>query len=72
MNNFTDLNLLPAIQKSLERLGFTTPTEIQAQVIPLLLGDSKRDIHAQAQTGTGKTLAFGIPLLHAINPAQKN
>ena len=72
MNNFTDLNLLPAIQKSLDRLGFTQPTEIQAQVIPLLLADLKQDIHAQAQTGTGKTLAFGIPLLHAIDPTQKN
>ena len=66
MKTFVDLPLLPEIQKSLDTLGLTKPTEIQAKVIPLLL-DSKRDIHAQAQTGTGKTIAFGIPLLHAIN-----
>jgi len=66
MKAFIDLPLLPEIQKSLDTLGFTKPTEIQAKVIPLLL-ESKRDIHAQAQTGTGKTIAFGIPLLHAID-----
>ncbi len=71
MNTFADIPLLPQIQKSLELLGFTKPTEIQAKVIPLLLNNTKNDIHAQAQTGTGKTLAFGIPLLHAINPATK-
>ncbi len=62
--------LLPEIQKSLENLGFTTPTEIQSKTIPLLL-DEKRDMHAQAQTGTGKTLAFGIPLLQAVDPSKK-
>ena len=67
MNTFADLPLLPEIQKSLDSLGFTKPTEIQAKVIPFLL-EGKRDIHAQAQTGTGKTIAFGIPLLHAVNP----
>lgn len=71
MKSFVDFPLLPSIQKSLATLGFTKPTEIQAKVIPLLLEDTKSDIHAQAQTGTGKTLAFGIPLLHAINPSLK-
>lgn len=71
VNTFADVPLLPQIQKSLELLGFTKPTEIQAKVIPLLLNNNKNDIHAQAQTGTGKTLAFGIPLLHAINPSLK-
>ncbi len=70
MKTFTELPLLPEIQKSLENLGFTTPTEIQAKTIPLLI-EAKRDIHAQAQTGTGKTLAFGIPLLQAIDPTKK-
>ena len=68
---FADFPLLPEIQKSLALLGFTEPTEIQAKVIPFLL-ENKRDVHAQAQTGTGKTLAFGIPLLHAIDPSVKN
>ena len=70
MSTFSDFPLLPQIQKSLDALGFTTPTEIQEKAIPLLLGDLKRDIHAQAQTGTGKTLAFGIPLLHSIDTSK--
>ncbi|MEX0940194.1 MAG: DEAD/DEAH box helicase [Candidatus Babeliales bacterium] len=71
MNTFSDFPLLPAIQKSLEMLGFTKPTEVQAKVIPKLLEDPKQDVHAQAQTGTGKTLAFGIPLLQVIDPSLK-
>lgn len=71
MSTFKDMPLLPAIQKSIDSLGFTTPTEIQAKVIPFLLEHPKKDVHAQAQTGTGKTLAFGIPLLHAIDPSRK-
>lgn len=72
MNTFAELPLLPSIQKSLESLGFTTPTDIQAKVIPILLANPMTDIHAQAQTGTGKTLAFGLPLLQAIDVTQKD
>lgn len=72
MSTFSDFPLLPQIQKSLDALGFTTPTEIQEKAIPLLLKDLKRDVHAQAQTGTGKTLAFGIPLLHTIDTSIKD
>jgi len=68
---FKDFNLLPEIQKQLDTLGFTTPTEIQAKAIPVLLEKSKVDLHGQAQTGTGKTLAFGIPLLHRIDRKNK-
>lgn len=71
VNSFDNFSLLPAIKKALETLGFTKPTEIQAKIIPILLEDCKRDVHAQAQTGTGKTLAFGIPLLHAVDPSIK-
>ncbi|PKN03783.1 RNA helicase [Candidatus Dependentiae bacterium HGW-Dependentiae-1] len=71
MKTFAELPLLSSIQKSLHEVGFTTPTEIQAKVIPHLLSNPHSDIHAQAQTGTGKTLAFGIPLLHAIDPSLK-
>jgi len=71
MKKFTDFLLLPEIQQSLASLGFTHPTEIQEKVIPFLL-ESKHDIHAQAQTGTGKTIAFGIPLLHYVDPSNKN
>lgn len=72
MNNFDTFSLLPAIKDSLKALGFTKPTDIQAKIIPVLLENYKRDVHAQAQTGTGKTLAFGIPLLQAIDPTVKN
>jgi len=71
VSTFSKFPLLPQIQKSLDSLGFTKPTEIQEKAIPLLLGDLRRDVHAQAQTGTGKTLAFGIPLLHAIDSSKK-
>ncbi len=64
---FKDLALAPEIQQALDALGFTTPTEIQQRAIPLLLTPEKIDLHGQAQTGTGKTLAFGIPLLQKID-----
>src|SRR5207247_1502586 len=66
-----DFNLLPEIQQALDSLGFQTPTEIQEKAIPLLLSRDKVDLHGQAQTGTGKTLAFGIPLLHRIDRKNK-
>ncbi|MFC1841892.1 DEAD/DEAH box helicase, partial [Candidatus Dependentiae bacterium] len=48
-----------------------TPTEIQQKAIPVLVSDKRVDFHGQAQTGTGKTLAFGIPLLQNIDPSKK-
>lgn len=65
MLKFTDLQIHPEIQRALDGLGFTEPTQIQAQAIPLLKS-SKIDFHGQAQTGTGKTIAFGIPLIEQI------
>jgi ATP-dependent RNA helicase DeaD len=66
MNNFFELNLPAPMMRSLEKMQFTTPTPIQAQAIPLAL--QGRDILGSAQTGTGKTAAFGIPLVaHLIN-----
>jgi ATP-dependent RNA helicase DeaD len=67
MTSFKDLQLLPQIQQALDELGFTQPTEIQKRAIPVLLAPEKIDLHGQAQTGTGKTLAFGIPLLQKID-----
>lgn len=67
---FKDLPLSHSIQVALESLGFTEPTEIQKKAIPLLIDCRKIDFHGQAQTGTGKTLAFGIPLLHRIDLKQ--
>jgi ATP-dependent RNA helicase DeaD len=71
VNTFADFPLKPSMLKALSALGFTKPTEIQEKVIPFLLNNMQSDIHAQAQTGTGKTLAFGIPLLHAVDLSLK-
>ncbi|MGB6269248.1 MAG: DEAD/DEAH box helicase, partial [Olleya sp.] len=64
---FKDLGLDKNYVKSLKELGIKTPTMIQAQAIPMLLNAST-DFVGLAQTGTGKTAAFGLPLLHKINP----
>ncbi|HBL98025.1 TPA: RNA helicase [Candidatus Dependentiae bacterium] len=64
---FSDFQLLPQISEKLVEAGFTEPTEIQERAIPLLLSKERVDFHGQAQTGTGKTLAFGLPLLHRID-----
>lgn len=61
------------LKKALDELGFTKPTEIQAKAIPELINGKKNiDFHGQAQTGTGKTLAFGLPLLNNIDPKEKH
>ena len=67
MATFKDLTIASDILEALDKLGFTEPTEIQKKAIPLLLSSDKIDFHGQAQTGTGKTLAFGIPLLQKID-----
>ncbi|MEM5538545.1 MULTISPECIES: DEAD/DEAH box helicase [unclassified Olleya] len=67
MMTFKDLGLDKNYIKSLKELGIKSPTEIQAQAIPMLL-KSSTDFIGLAQTGTGKTAAFGLPLLHKINP----
>lgn len=67
MPTFKEMNLKPEIQNALESLGFMYPTEIQKKAIPLLLSEKKIDFHGQAQTGTGKTLAFVLPLINKIN-----
>jgi len=67
MENFKILGVKTDFIKGLNDLGIISPTEIQKQVIPLLL-DGNTDLVGQAQTGTGKTAAFGLPLLHKIDP----
>ena len=69
MTLFSDLGLSEATLTALTRKGFTTPTPIQTQTIPALL-EGSRDIVAQAQTGTGKTAAFGLPLIELLEPGQ--
>lgn len=69
MKNFNEAKIPPPLIHRLEQIGFTTPTSIQAQAIPPALQGS--DILGSAQTGTGKTAAFGIPLVtHLLNNAQ--
>ena len=62
MTTFADFGLKPEILKGIAELGYETPTPIQAKVIPQVL-DNRSDIVGLAQTGTGKTAAFGLPLL---------
>jgi ATP-dependent RNA helicase DeaD len=64
--NFTELGICPEILRALTDLGFTTPTPIQEQSIPALLTQQK-DYVGLAQTGTGKTAAFGVPLITKID-----
>lgn len=68
---FQDFNLNPAILKAIDELGFKEPMPIQEQAIPVLLSQ-RTDLVGLAQTGTGKTAAFGLPLLHNIDPANRN
>lgn len=68
MTTFEELGVSGPLRKAIEDLGFETPMPVQERVIPRLLGDAK-DIIALAQTGTGKTAAFGLPLLQRIDPA---
>ena len=65
---FDDLKLAPAILKAVHEQGYETPTPIQAQAIPAVL-DGK-DLLAGAQTGTGKTAAFTLPMLHKLSKGQ--
>lgn len=65
--DFSDLEINPAIIKSIQELGYTEPTPIQAETIPMLLAEPT-DFLGLAATGTGKTAAFSIPLLNRIDP----
>lgn len=69
MTQFSELGLATSIVKTLDGLGYSTPTPIQTQSIPLLL--EGKDLLGIAQTGTGKTAAFALPLLHHLNASQK-
>jgi ATP-dependent RNA helicase RhlE len=65
--SFSDLNLAPELLKAVEEQGYTEPTPIQVQAIPLVLAG--RDVLGGAQTGTGKTAVFGLPLLQRLRPS---
>jgi ATP-dependent RNA helicase DeaD len=67
---FSELQLDSNILKGIEALGFTTPTPVQQESIPLLIKEN-RDLIGLAQTGTGKTAAFGLPMIHKIDVNKK-
>ncbi|HET7579098.1 MAG TPA: DEAD/DEAH box helicase, partial [Bacillales bacterium] len=66
MTTFLDLNLSRPVSKAVDKMGFEETTPIQAQTIPLAM--EGKDLIGQAQTGTGKTAAFGIPMAENIDP----
>ena len=68
--SFASLNLAPELLKALEEFGYKTPTPIQSQAIPVAL--EGRDLMAGAQTGTGKTAAFALPMLQRLLPQSNN
>ena len=71
MNEFEKLGLSQPLVDAVEALGFVSPTPIQAKAIPILLED-ERDFVGLAQTGTGKTAAFGLPLIELIDTDSKH
>lgn len=70
MKTFSELGVADAFIKALHENNISTPTEIQYKAIPFLI-EKGTDFIGQAQTGTGKTAAFGLPILQAINPDDK-
>jgi ATP-dependent RNA helicase DeaD len=67
MKTFEELGVSPEIRKAIEEMGYENPMPVQEEVIPYLLADSYNDVVALAQTGTGKTAAFGLPLIQNID-----
>lgn len=70
MNKFQSLGLQQSILKAIEDLGFENPTDIQSKTIPILLNE-ETDLVALAQTGTGKTAAFGFPIIQNIDTEER-
>ena len=71
MKTFEELGVSEGIRKAIEELGFVQPMPVQEEVIPYLISPEGRDVIALAQTGTGKTAAFGIPLLERIDTTSR-
>ncbi len=69
MSKFSDLPISKKVLFSLEKMGYEKPTEVQKQAIPVVA--EGKDLIAQAQTGTGKTAAFGIPIIDKVQPKEK-
>ena len=66
MKTFEELGVSPEIRKAIEEMGYENPMPVQEEVVPYLLGENN-DVVALAQTGTGKTAAFGLPLIQQVN-----
>jgi ATP-dependent RNA helicase DeaD len=71
MSSFEELGLKNSLVDAVKQLGFTNPMPIQEKIIPLLLQDETDDVIALAQTGTGKTAAFGLPIIQKIDTKLK-
>ena len=71
MKTFEELGVSEQIRRAIEELGFVQPMPVQEEVIPYLLGN-QNDVIALAQTGTGKTAAFGIPLLEQLDTSSRD
>jgi ATP-dependent RNA helicase DeaD len=71
LKNFSELGVEQSLLNAIQELGFENPTPIQEQTIPVFL-ETGRDILGLAQTGTGKTAAFGLPILQLINPSARH
>eukprot|EP01040_Poterioochromonas_malhamensis_P016592 gene16592-18877_t len=67
---FADLGLMPEILQAIEELGWMLPTDIQDESIPLILGGG--DVMGAAETGSGKTAAFGLPVLQLVHERLKS
>lgn len=72
MNSFEELGLEKHLLQAITELNFHQPTAVQEQVIPHIMQDNPKDLIALAQTGTGKTAAFGLPLIHKTDTRLKN
>ncbi|MBN2349127.1 MAG: DEAD/DEAH box helicase, partial [Bacteroidales bacterium] len=70
MISFKKIGIEESILSAISELGFENPMPVQAEVIPQLISNPGGDIIALAQTGTGKTAAFGIPLIQNTDPTQ--
>ena len=71
MKTFEELGVSEAIRRAVEELGYEQPMPVQEEVIPYLLGENN-DVIALAQTGTGKTAAYGLPILQKVNPSSRS
>ena len=71
MSTFEELGIAPDLMKGIKDLGFTEPMPVQAETIPVIL-NTPDDLVGLAQTGTGKTAAFGLPMVQMVDALDKS